>query len=492
MQHPRVEGTESGFIRTYAATAIGMNKVALRSGMFLFWSLLVCSAVLLSSLSSCGGGSSSTNLPPPSPGKIQHVVVIFQENRTPDNLFQDQTLVSRGADIQNYGVNSLGQKIVLTATALGTDYDLSHAHKAFLDMYDGGKMDGADKIPVSCDTNAPPPCPPPNPWFQYVNPSEVAPYFQLAETYTFGDRMFQTNQGPSFPAHQYIIAGTSVPSVGSSLLVAENPVGGSDPFQHTGCIAPPEERVSLIDPSGSEAQTIYPCFEHPTLTDSLNAAKISWRYYAPSAGIIWNAPNAIEHMCVPNATPPNATTCTGSDWTNNVVLQQTQVLTDIASGNLAAVSWVIPNGQSSDHAGGNNSAGPSWVASVVNAIGNSPYWSNTAIFIAWDDWGGWYDHVAPPIKNSYEYGFRVPLIVVSPYAKAAYVSHVTHHFGSILKYVEETFSLSSLGYADADADDFSDCFDYNQTPLTFHTIAAPMDAQHFLEDTTPPTAPDND
>jgi phospholipase C len=197
-------------------------------------------------------------------------------------------------------------------------------------------------------------------------------------------------------------------------------------------------------------------------------------------------------MCVPNATPPNATICTGSDWTNNVVLQQTQVLTDIASGNLAAVSWVIPNGQSSDHAGGNNSAGPSWVASVVNAIGNSPYWSNTAIFIAWDDWGGWYDHVAPPIKNSYEYGFRVPLIVVSPYAKAAYVSHVTHHFGSILKYVEETFSLSSLGYADADADDFSDCFDYNQTPLTFHTIAAPMDAQHFLEDTTPPTAPDND
>jgi phospholipase C len=493
MQHPRVEGTESGFIRTYAATAIGMNKVALRSGMFLFWSLLVCSAVLLSSLSSCGGGSSSTNLPPPAPGKIQHVVVIFQENRTPDNLFQDQTLVSRGADIQNYGVNSLGQKIVLTATALGTDYDLSHQHKAFLDMYDGGKMDGADKIPVYCDTNAPPPCPPPNPWFQYVNPSEVAPYFQLAETYTFGDRMFQTNQGPSFPAHQYIIAGTSVPSVGSSLLVAENPVGGSsNPFLHTGCIAPPEERVSLIDPSGSEAQTIYPCFEHPTLTDSLNAAKISWRYYSPSAGIIWNAPNAIQHMCVPNATPPNATVCTGSDWTNNVVLQQTQVLTDIQNGTLAAVSWVIPNGQASDHAGGNAGSGPSWVASVVNAIGNSQYWSDTAIFITWDDWGGWYDHVAPPIKNSYEYGFRVPLIVVSPYAKAAYVSHVTHHFGSILKYVEETFSLSSLGYADADADDFSDCFDYNQTPLTFHTIAAPMDAQHFLEDTTPPTAPDND
>ena len=420
------------------------------------------------------------------------MVVIFQENRTPDNLFQDQTLVSRGADIQKYGVNSLGQKVVLTATTLGTDYDLSHAHKAFLDMYDAGKMDGADKIPVHCDKNAPPSCPPPNPWFQYVNPSDVAPYFQLAETYTFGDRMFQTNQGPSFPAHQYIIAGTSEPSAGSNLLVAENPVGGSNSFLYAGCIAPAEEKVSLIDPSGSEAQTIYPCLDHRTLTDSLNAAKLSWRYYAPSAGVIWNAPNAIRHMCVPNATPPNATACTGSDWTNNVVLQQTQVLTDIQNGRLAAVSWVIPDGQASDHAGGNEGSGPSWVASVVNAIGNSQYWSNTVIFITWDDWGGWYDHVAPPIKNSYEYGFRVPLIVVSPYAKAAYISHVTHHFGSILKYVEETFSLSSLGYADADADDFSDCFDYNQTPLAFHTIAAPMDAQHFLEDTTPPTAPDND
>jgi hypothetical protein len=86
----------------------------------------------------------------------------------------------------------------------------------------------------------------------------------------------------------------------------------------------------------------------------------------------------------------------------------------------------------------------------------------------------------------------VPLIVVSPYAKAAYVSHVTHHFGSILKYIEENFGVASLGYADADADDLSDCFDYNQTPLVFHNISAPMDAKHFLEDKTPPTDPDDD
>lgn len=118
----------------------------------------------------------------------------------------------------------------------------------------------------------------------------------------------------------------------------------------------------------------------------------------------------------------------------------------------------------------------------MNAIGNSAYWSNTAILITWDDWGGWYDHVPPPsIVNDgmgwgsgYVYGFRVPLIVVSPYAKAGYVSHVTHDFGSILKFIEQTFSLESLGYADSRADDLSDCFDFHQAPLSFHTIAAPV------------------
>src|SRR5262249_38831999 len=126
------------------------------------------------------------------------------------------------------------------------------------------------------------------------------------------------------------------------------------------------------------------------------------------------------------------------------------------------------------------------------AIGNSAYWSNTAIIITWDDWGGWYDHVSPKVINSYEYGFRVPLIVVSPYAKAKYISHTTHDFGSILKFIEVTFGVQSLGYADVAADDLSDCFDLNQTPLTFQTIPAHFTAAHFLNDKRPPTDPDDD
>jgi phospholipase C len=414
--------------------------------------------------------------------------VIFQENRTPDNLFHDSTLISRGADIASSGVDSSGQTIMLSPITLGNNYDLSHAHDAFLAMYDGGKMDGADKIQISCAKGATN-CPPPNPQFMYVNPSEIQPYFRMAEQYTFGDRMFQTNQGPSFPAHQFIISGTSAPAVGSTSFAAENPSSGGG--RGTGCTSPPTENVKLIDPSGSESTQVYPCFEHPTLTDLLNAKNISWRYYTPLAGSIWTGPNAIQHICAPQI-QNGQLICTGADWARNVILDQTKILTDITNNQLAQVAWVIPTGQESDHPASTDGSGPSWVAQIVNAIGTSQYWSNTAIFITWDDWGGWYDHVAPEIVNSYEYGFRVPLIVISPYAKPAYVSHVRHDFGSILKFIEETFNLPSLGYADLPADDLSDCFNFNQTPLTFQTIPAPLDSAHFLNDRSAPIDPDDD
>ena len=440
-------------------------------------------------LDSCSNGSSSGLTSPP--GQIKHVVVIFQENRTPDNLFQDPRLISRGADIAQSGMNSKGQTIALAPIALANDYDLDHSPSAFRTMYHGGKMDGADKVGVSCqpgNTN----CPPPNPQFQYVQVSDVQPYFQLAEQYTFGDRMFQTNEGPSFPAHQFIISGTSAPTASSNLFAATNPSGVAG-----GCIGPPAESVGLIGPNGAQTSSMYPCFEHPTLTDLLNKAGVSWRYYAPSAGSIWTGPDAIQHMCQPQ-TVGGVLTCTGSDW-SNVIIPEQQVLSDIANHQLAQVTWVIPDGHASDHSGANDGSGPSWVASIVNALGTSPYWADTAIFITWDDWGGWYDHVAPTVVSDgsswgsgYVYGFRVPLIVVSPYAKAAYISHTIHDFGSILKFIEGTYGLGSLNYADARADDFSDCFDFSQPPLAFHVVSAPLDGRHFLNDPRPKTDPDDD
>ena len=453
---------------------------------------------------------------------IQHVVIIFQENRTPDNLFQDPVLMARGADIQNYGYDSSGDKIQLLPIPLAATktypFDLGHQHQGFIDMCDFDpttgtcKMDGANNDGKSCPTGVQPPCWPADhdPHFYSVGPQYVQPYFQLAETYTFGDRMFQTNQGPSFEAHQFIISGTSAPTAPgqqySDYFAANLPAGVSNPDGDTGCTAPAVEYVPLIDPSGQlneDYNNGFPCYEHPTLTDLLNADGISWKYYTPTAGSIWTGPNAIQHMCKPNA--PTGGTCTGADWVDNVVLNQAQVLTDIQSGQLATVTWVIPDATESDHAEINDGTGPAWVASVVNAIGASPFWANTAIFITWDDWGGWYDHVPPPLgysdgtSSEYVYGFRVPLLVVSPYAKAGYISHQVHDFGSILKYIEEDFQLTAVapgapGYADSSTvtNDMSDCFDYSQTPLKFNSIQANKKAAYFINDKRPRMGPDDD
>lgn len=460
---------------------------------FAFNYILGLSAILVGL--GAGGCNSGERPPRKPPGLIQHVVVIVQENRTTDNLFQDPVLISEGADIASSGMNSKGQTIQLTPIDLGTkgsnpqNYDLDHTHPGFVQMYDGGKMDGADKISCGPIANCPP-----NPQFKYVVQSDVAPYFAMAEQYTFGDRMFQTNEGPSFPAHQFLLSGTSAPTATSNLFAAENP---TDPGI-AGCIAPPSELVKLIDPTGKESSSQYPCFEHSTLTDLLEEAGWNWRYYAPSPGSIWTAPDAIEHICQQQSV--NGTlTCEGPEWTANVIIPQKQVLTDLADGQLAQVTWVIPTGSDSDHASLNDGSGPSWVASIVNAIGNSPFWAHTAIIITWDDWGGWFDHVAPKVVNDgtswgsgYVYGFRVPLIVVSPYAKAAHISHVNHDFGSILKFIEGTFDLPSLGYADVSADDLSDCFDFSQKPIAFQTIPAPLGADFFVNDTRPTTDPDDD
>jgi phospholipase C len=297
-----------------------MTRSAVLSLLALFLSAL---GVLLA-LNACGTG----NLRIPS-GKIHHVVVIVPENRSPDNLFHDPVLISRGADIASSGMSSSGTRVPLQPVPLGVDYDLSHTHQAFVTMYDHGRMDGGDKIPIVCTTT----CPPLNAAFRYVGPSDVAPYFQMAEQYTFGDRMFQTNEGPSFPAHQFLISGTSAPTETSHWFAAENT---NDLFLG-GCNAPPQTLTLLIDPNGRESVATYPCFEHRTLTDEMDAVGLPWRYYAPSASHIWTAPNAIRHMCQPeiqNGQP----VCTGKAW-KNVIIPPKLFLTDIGRNQLAAVTW---------------------------------------------------------------------------------------------------------------------------------------------------------
>ncbi|HET6178838.1 MAG TPA: alkaline phosphatase family protein [Candidatus Sulfotelmatobacter sp.] len=460
----------------------------------------------------------------PFPNPIKHVIVVIQENRTPDNLFQG-LLTWPGINPSHYniatsGQNSKGQTIVLQPTPLAIAWDLAHSHSAFTTMYDGGKMDGADK--VACGGTCPP-----NPAFHYVeNAAHILdPYFTLAADYGWANFMFQTNQGPSYPAHQFLFGGTSAPSFVDDylgLFIAENPTQpkGSNytAFSDTGCLAPVGEFNQLIQANGTETKQTNTtpgtfCYTRNTMATLLDHAGLTWKYYAQKqgnpngtnpGGSIWTAPNSIRAICDPDS---GYTVCTGSEWNNNVDLIPAHVLTDISGCKLPNVTWVTPIGKNSDHAGSVNTfGGPSWVASIVNAVGKATtceggrgYWSDTAILITWDDWGGWFDHEAPPLLNSpigdYQYGFRVPLLVVSAYTPRAFVSNKTLDFGSALRFIEGVFNIpeGALGFADARAsNDLGNFFDFRHRPRAFATVPAALDANFFINDTTASEPPDND
>lgn len=356
-------------------------------------------------------------------------MIIIQENRTFDNLFHGYP----GADTANTGKDHLGHTVTLVPVPLNGRGDWSHSAASFKTAYDHGRMDGFDLVATHGT-------PPTN--YSYVRPQDTSVYWQLASAYTLGDRMFQSNGGPSFPAHQYLIAGQT----GSSSNPARVPWG--------------------CDNSKPR------CYDYSTLGDNLDAAGVSWRDYAsgtnlssPSTFSPWLAYDSIRHIRY------------GPDWSpSRISIPETNVLSDIQQGTLAQVSWVTPSCANSDHhacKGAKKTYGPAWVSAIVNAIGSSQYWSNTAIIIVWDDWGGLYDHVAPVQSYGDGLGFRVPLLIVSPYAKHGYVSHVDHEFGSILRFVELNFGASSLFQRDAHSDDLSDCFDFSQTLRPFVRVKSP-------------------
>lgn len=399
------------------------------------------------------GGYGADAVPATSP--IQHVVILMQENRTFDNLFHGFP----GADSAETGMSN-GTPVPLTEVPLAENVDLPHHHVAWWRAWDRGKMDGFAR------TGAVDPAYP----YSYVRQSDIAAYWTLAKRYTLSDRMFQSNTGPSFPAHQYMIAGQSANA-------AESPT--ALPW---GCDAPAGTTVPLLGPNGTVLPGPFPCFDYRTVGDVLDQAGISWRYYSPSAAgerSSFTGFEAIRHIFY------------GQDWESKVISPQTTVLTDITAGHLAHVTWVVPDMRHSDHPGNNSSEGPQWVASVVNAIGASKFWSSTAIFITWDDWGGWYDHVAPNQVDKMGPGFRVPLIVVSPYAKHGYVSHQNVETASLLTYIEKNFRLPSLNARDATAGDLSDCFDYRQEVRPFTTIPTRLTVQRLLLE-RPTGMPDDD
>ncbi len=408
--------------------------------------------------------------------KIEHIIIIVQENRSFDNLFQG----APNADTRSWGYDSKGEKIDLRPLTMKTTWDVNHSLDAFLTSCNGtGKypgthcrMNGFDQEGVECSGPGEPRCPIKNPMYSYVPRSESKPYFDMASQYVLADRMFVSNvDESSFVSHQYIIAGQA----SSSMNVPE---GG--PWGCSGSAF-----VLTITQLRAQGPPIPACFDNQTLGDELDAAKISWKYYTAALnhgdGGLWSAYQAIDHIY------------NGPDWKKDVVHPQTRFFKDVRNGRLPAVSWVTPTCKNSDHAGCDADDGPKWVSALVNAVGESKYWKSSAIFVFWDDPGGWYDHVAPKKLDYDGLGFRVPLLVISPYAKHGSVSHLRYEHGSLLRFVEDRFGLATLAASDARATSpAGDCFDFLRAPRKFVPISTTMSARDFEREPLDPRPVDTE
>jgi len=426
-------------------------------------------------LSSCSVRSSSPAFYPPviplgnhalsglqsaSSGKIQHVVIIVQENRSFDNMFQGYP----GADTVSSGENSLGQTIKLVPIPLERQYIIDHSFAAHEAAYDNGKMDGFDLEESSGG--------PTNPEYVYVPHSESKPYFDIAHEFVLGDRMFTSHVDESFVSHQYIIAGQAHRAVDL-------------PGWPWGCGGGKFDTVETLTNKRTYGKSESACFDYQTLGDELDGKGLTWRFYTSQIGggdgEEWSGYQAVRHIRY------------GPDWAKDIISPQSQFLTDVPAGTLSTVTWVTPTYPDSDHVNTGGNGGPDWVASLVNTVGESKFWDSTAIFVMWDEWGGLYDHVPPPTVDYDGLGMRVGLLVVSPYAKKNYVSHVQYEHGSILRFVEDQFGLGQLAASDTRANDpATDCFDFTKPARKFVPIKTALSAQYFIHQPPDNRPPDDE
>lgn len=399
-------------------------------------------------------------------GKIQHVIWVVQENRSFDDVFEGYP----GANTVSSGKNSHGQTIPLQAISLQTTYEIDHSATAMFNACDGtGQLKGTkcrmDGFDLEKQYGGPL-----NGQYAHVPYTESKPYWDMAHEWVLADKMFASQLDESFVAHQYIIASQAQSSV-------------NVPFSYWGCGGPKSDKVEILKRNRMYGGVQRPCFDYETLGDELDSAGLEWRFYTsqfrvPFSGL-WSGYQAVKHIF------------RGPDWKADVITPQKTFFTDLRAGKLASFTWITPLCSESDHPACGGGLGPSWVTSVVNAVGESKFWNSTAIFVQWDDWGGLYDHVPPPHKDYDGLGFRVPLIVISPYAKQDYVSHVQYETASVMRFAEDLFGLNHLNAADARATSpAADCFDFSRKPRAFVPIAAAQDQAFFLRQPDDPRIPD--
>ncbi len=369
---------------------------------------------------------------------IQHIVFIIKENHSFDHYFGLFPGVN-GTSTGNVKVNGVVRTIPLGPFQDNGAPDYAHTWWGAHTAYDQGAM---DQFNIGNCATAPYTC------YQQARPTDIPNYWTYAASYVINDNGFSDLEGPSFPNRMFTVAAASGPDLNHSAIT--NPT-----FDWAwGCDSSGSTFVLLYN-----GTTQFPCFTGVnTLADEMTQAGVSWKFYGPvstESGYRWNALDAFAQIR------------NSPQWTNDVSWQN--FATDAANNNLPAFSWLVAPTVYSEHLTHSACAGENWTVQQINAVMNSPEWSSTAIILTWDDYGGFYDHIAPPVVDGLGYGFRVPFIIISPYAYATdnsvknpHVSHVQIDFASVLKLAEEIFKIPPLNQRDANAGDLLREFDFSQ------------------------------
>jgi phospholipase C len=405
---------------------------------------------------------------------VQHIVIVFQENHSFDDVLGYLCVQDVRCDGATQGQTHNGQTIPL-AQAPDIVSVQGHGRSAQQKAINNGLMNGFSKMPL-CNPHTGFAC-----YVQY-HPEQIPNLSALARQFVIADRVFEDDVIPTWGAHLDLVAAQLDGFVGN------NPSSKGDPNLGWGCdaqkvvgwkAAPSDPAVAVPscvpnkDGSGGFRET--PVAWVPTIMDRLDEAGISWKIYAPLTGQGYG-----------RATCPTFAECLDGVQHDNLV-QPTQFLTDAAAGTLPAVSIVIPLPQDSQHNDWSMTQGDNWIGSVADSLMNGPDWGASAMFITWDDCGCFYDHVPPPPNL----GIRVPMVIVSPFAKPAYTDSTTAAMASMMTYIEHTFALAPLWVTDRDAYDYANAFDYTQKPLApLHLSPRPVPPSSVKWIEAHPPAPD--
>jgi phospholipase C len=374
---------------------------------------------------------------------IKHIVFIIKENRTFDNYFARYP----GAEGTDSGRTSDGRTVELSVATDVLEPDLGHAFLDGVESINGGKMNGFDLGTNGESLNG----------YSSFTRKGIPNYWRYADNFVLGDRMFTSMYGPTFPEHLYTVAAQAGRVVGNKDQT--NQEGGycDDPgetvfrFEH---MTKKQQKAVMRAERKADVnfivqywEHIRACFNFKVIMDELNKAGISWHYYADE-GSWMNAMLAIKHMRF------------SKHWGTDITPEE-QFPKDIAKERLDRVTWVVPGPGVNEHPGGPSVClGENWTVSVVNQLMRSKYWKSTAIFLVWDDFGGFYDHVPPPQYDVMGLGPRTPLLIISPWAKEGYVDSTEYEFSSVLKFIETVYDVPCMTKRDCQASNMMNAFDF--------------------------------